>query len=73
MTIRYIGRIGGGILRQVRVVTEGNYERRIPSRQFTLALVPRLWQVVRECDGFIVVALGIRFHYRVSYGGRFAA
>lgn len=42
------------------------------SVKMSLGLRPQLWSWHRESDGWILTLLGVRVHWRKSYGGRFA-
>lgn len=41
------------------------------SCQLYFAFKPKIYELIRNDDGFEFVALGIRFSYRKSYGGIF--
>lgn len=40
-----------------------------PWWQFTVALAPRLYQFVPQWDGWFLTVLGVRLHWRRSFGG----
>lgn len=42
-------------------------------RQLTIGLHPHLWRVTREFGGTIVTILGVRFHYKNTFGGGYFA
>ena len=41
-------------------------------KQCSIGVRPKLWEVHREAYGTIYTILGLRVHFKTSYGGRFA-
>lgn len=73
MQCKWIFRRDGSVLRIVRLMwTRGTVgDGKGYSSKFTIGLCPRLLWYRRECDGWLLWLLGVRLHYRWSYGGIF--
>ena len=76
MKIKFVNRYDkcARILRLFRVVwhNEKPYEKikgQWLSKKFSMALSPKLFNIQNKPDSFSICILGLRFHYKISYGG----
>ena len=69
--VKFIGRYDKHqkMFRLVRLVWHNKKEKEWLSKKITIALQPKLYKTKREYKGLIVCILGVRIHYKTSYGG----
>ena len=74
MTVKFVGRKAPGIYRLFRVMwCKGKVgDGRGYSAKLSFAFVPWIFNVRRDWHEFECTVLGLRVHYKRSYGGRFA-